>query len=197
MKELLYESIAQDLEEKIRSGVFPESTRLPSERVLADEYQVSRTVIREALKILTEKNMVINHPGRGNFVCHPCENSLENHFQTFMDFKGIPLSDMIDAREELEIVIGRRAIRNVSCRPLKELERLYQNMEEHINENAIYNEYDYQFHLKLADCSQNETLKLLFSSFYAITGKTIFSSVTNRLETRKHAQLEHYHMLCA
>lgn len=197
MKELLYETIAQNLEYKIQTGFFKENARLPSERILAEEYQVSRTVIREALKMLIEKNMVMNRPGKGNYVCHPCEDSLGNHFESFMDFKGIPLTDMIDAREELEIVIGKRAIQNVSCMPLKELERLYQKMEENINDNSVYNEYDYKFHLKLADCSRNETLKVLFSSFYVITGRNIFSAVTNKLETRKHAQQEHYHMLCA
>ncbi len=197
MKTQLYYTIAQDLEEKIRSGIFPENTRLPSERELLSEYHVSRTVIREALKILIEKNLVKNHPGKGNYVCHPCEDSLGNHFESFMDFKGIPLSDLVDAREELEIIIGKRAIQHVSCKTLKELEHLYQKMEENINDNVIYNEYDFKFHLKLADCSQNETLKILFSSFYSITGKNIFSSVTNKLETRKHAQLEHYNMLCA
>lgn len=197
MKELLYETIANDLECKIRSGFFEEDVRLPSERILSEEYQVSRTVIREALKILIEKNMVLNQPGKGNFVCHPCEDSLGNHFESFMNFKGIPFSDMIDAREELEIIIGKRAVQNVSRTPLKELEHLYQKMEEHINDNSIYNEYDYRFHLKLADCSKNETLKVLFLSFYTITGKNTFSSVTDDFETRKHAQQEHYHMLCA
>lgn len=197
MKTLLYDRISQDLEHKIRSGFFPENTKLPSERELANEYHASRTVIREALKLLIEKNLVSNHPGKGNYVCHPCANSLGNHFESFLDVKGIPLSDLIDAREELEIIIGKRALQHVSCKTLKELEHLYQDMEANMNDSVLYNDFDYQFHLKLADCSQNETLKILFSSFYSITGKNIFSSVTNKLETRKHAQLEHYHMLCA
>ncbi len=46
---------------------------LPSERVLATQYGVSRNVIREAIKILTEKKLVTNVIGKGNYVTLPNE----------------------------------------------------------------------------------------------------------------------------
>lgn len=49
---------------------------LPSERVLATQYGVSRNVIREAIKILTEKKLVTNVIGKGNYVTLPNETDL-------------------------------------------------------------------------------------------------------------------------
>lgn len=49
---------------------------LPSERVLATQYVVSRNVIREAIKILTEKKLVTNVIGKGNYVTLPNETDL-------------------------------------------------------------------------------------------------------------------------
>ena len=49
---------------------------LPSERVLATQYGVSHNVIREAIKILTEKNLVTNVIGKGNYVTLPNETDL-------------------------------------------------------------------------------------------------------------------------
>lgn len=49
---------------------------LPSERVLATQYGVSHNVIREAIKILTEKKLVTNVIGKGNYVTLPNETDL-------------------------------------------------------------------------------------------------------------------------
>ena len=49
---------------------------LPSERVLATQYGVNRNVIREAIKILTEKKLVTNVIGKGNYVTLPNETDL-------------------------------------------------------------------------------------------------------------------------
>ena len=49
---------------------------LPSERVLATQYGVSRNAIREAIKILTEKKLVTNVIGKGNYVTLPNETDL-------------------------------------------------------------------------------------------------------------------------
>ena len=56
-KDHLYEIVADKLENDIITGIFTER-RLPSEQMLSVRYGVSRTVIREALKILTERRMV-------------------------------------------------------------------------------------------------------------------------------------------
>ena len=46
----LYQQVADDLERLILDGVYPHDSRMPSEQELADQYGVSRNVIREALK---------------------------------------------------------------------------------------------------------------------------------------------------
>ncbi|MBE6405600.1 MAG: GntR family transcriptional regulator [Lentisphaerae bacterium] len=57
--------IINDLRKKIRSGGFDQVTFLPSERKLAEEYQVGRGIIRGALKVLSEEGVLYNVPRRG------------------------------------------------------------------------------------------------------------------------------------
>jgi len=56
--------IAEDLERTISQGRFPKDGSLPSEKLLARHYGVSRTTVREALKQLAARGLVVQHPGR-------------------------------------------------------------------------------------------------------------------------------------
>src|SRR5215210_6463700 len=64
----LPEKIAQDLMQRILSNEFDTSSMLPSERVLQDAYGVSRTVVREALKLLAARGLVTTGTGQGAVV---------------------------------------------------------------------------------------------------------------------------------
>ena len=59
------ENIIHLLRQKIRSGGFENTTFLPSERKLAEEYQVGRGIIRGALKVLRKEGIIYNIPRRG------------------------------------------------------------------------------------------------------------------------------------
>jgi DNA-binding FadR family transcriptional regulator len=56
--------VEQDLERTIAQGQLPEDGFLPSENCLAKYYGVSRTTVREALRRLAARNLVVQHPGR-------------------------------------------------------------------------------------------------------------------------------------
>src|SRR5688500_12334700 len=64
----LPDKIAQDLMQRILTHEFDTSSMLPSERVLQDTYGVSRTVVREALKLLAARGLVTTGTGQGAVV---------------------------------------------------------------------------------------------------------------------------------
>jgi hypothetical protein len=64
----LFEQVAQQIEASIVEGVFGAGDRLPSERQLAQRCGVSRNVVREAVKRLSQKGLVETRSGRGTFV---------------------------------------------------------------------------------------------------------------------------------
>ena len=67
----LYEQIAGRLEEWILAHNFKEQEKLPSEQALAEEFNVSRNVVREALKLLKERGLVDSRNGTGSYVTKP------------------------------------------------------------------------------------------------------------------------------
>src|SRR5579863_10421019 len=64
----LYEQIVGQIEVSIREGKLKPGDQLPAERELAQQFGVSRTAVREAVKTLCEKGLVEAYSGRGTFV---------------------------------------------------------------------------------------------------------------------------------
>ncbi|HET7089537.1 MAG TPA: GntR family transcriptional regulator, partial [Anaerolineae bacterium] len=64
----LYERIAQQVEQRLLTGDLKIGDRLPPERELAEQFGVSRTAVREAVKALRQRGLVEVQPGRGTFL---------------------------------------------------------------------------------------------------------------------------------
>lgn len=61
-----YVQVADDIARRIDVGEI--RIKLPSERALADEYQVAYTTVRHAMQILRERGLIVTVHGRGTFV---------------------------------------------------------------------------------------------------------------------------------
>ena len=72
----LYEQIVQQIEESIAKGALKPGDQFPAERELAQQFGVSRTAVREAVKALREKGLVEAYPGRGTFITSGTSNSI-------------------------------------------------------------------------------------------------------------------------
>jgi DNA-binding GntR family transcriptional regulator len=68
---LLWQQVYEDLLSDIRSGALAVDERLPSEFEMADQYGVSRDVIRRAKEELAGEGWLIVLQGRGTYVAHP------------------------------------------------------------------------------------------------------------------------------
>lgn len=71
MRAPLYSLIADRAESRIRSGAWAPGTRLPPERELCRELDVSRATLRQALDELEDRGLITRHQGRGTFVTRP------------------------------------------------------------------------------------------------------------------------------
>lgn len=71
---LLWQQVHDDVLADIRSGDLALDDRLPSELDMADQYGVSRDVIRRAKEELVSEGWLIVLHGRGTFVAHPAES---------------------------------------------------------------------------------------------------------------------------
>ena len=68
MPDPMYRQIAEDLRQKIESGELGHGTQLPTELELRDQYDASRNTVRDAVKWLITRGLVVTRPGQGTFV---------------------------------------------------------------------------------------------------------------------------------
>ncbi|WP_091482048.1 GntR family transcriptional regulator [Gracilibacillus orientalis] len=73
----LYEVLYQNLKKDITTGVYKEGDRVPSEKELSKQYDVSRITTKKALELLAGEDLIIRHPGRGSFVKLSSDNEMK------------------------------------------------------------------------------------------------------------------------
>lgn len=98
----MYEQVKEMLLEKIKSGEIPSGSKLPSERELSQQYNISRMTARSALTALVNEGWAFRQQGKGTFVANP---KIERDLMKLMGFsqmlkeKGlVPTNTVINSR---------------------------------------------------------------------------------------------------
>ncbi len=105
----LYEQIVQQVEESIHKGALKPGDQLPPERELAEQFGVSRTAVREAVKTLREKGLVEAYPGRGTFITDGSSNTMKQSLHRMMRSGNEGFAFLAEVREILEPEIAALA----------------------------------------------------------------------------------------
>ena len=74
----MYKKIYDDLLEAIEKGIYSPGSKLPSEKELMEQYNVSRITSKKALEMLADQNIIVRMPGKGSFVLEENEQDREN-----------------------------------------------------------------------------------------------------------------------
>ncbi len=99
-----YEEIAEDLQKKIKDGVYKTSEKLPKEYELCDQYETSRTTIREAMQLLENRGLIFKRRGSGSYVKSISEEEeVRKGFLQSSQFSGFT-KDMGEKRVSSEVI---------------------------------------------------------------------------------------------
>ena len=135
----VYEQVIEQIQDNIMDGTFKKGDKLPSERDLSETMGVSRTSIREALRVLETMGVVESRQGEGNFICSNIEKSLLQPLSMMFKLNEGSWSDIFELRNVLEIECARlSALRatELDCREL--LDIVQSNLFEKFIEDARY-----------------------------------------------------------
>src|ERR1700751_6075909 len=106
----LYEQIVEQIEQSVQKGDLKPGDQLPAERELAEQFGVSRTAVREAVKALREKGLVEAYPGRGTFITNGTPPSIRKSLGGMMGAdKQDGTVQLVEVREILEPEIASLA----------------------------------------------------------------------------------------
>ena len=128
-KTLLYQEVIQELYRIIDCENLKPGDKLPAERELIEELNVSRNVLREAFHVLEDRGILISRQGKGRFLRQqpPGYDNLKYESLT----KNLERTSMIEAYEVRQVVEVKGVeliIRNASEEDLDELEKAYDEL---------------------------------------------------------------------
>jgi GntR family transcriptional repressor for pyruvate dehydrogenase complex len=155
----LYEQIANALEKAIiRSSSKIE--KLPSEQELSKRFSVSRTVIREAMKVLKERGLIVSRNGEGSYLSKPNHDTISNAINRMIQIDNISDDDLYNMRIILESAGAKLAAQFAKPEDIEHLEFTIQQMSETPLPTDKRLLFDSDFHITIAKASNNQLLRM-------------------------------------
>jgi len=191
--------LAEKLRELILSRALAEGTPLPTERELVAQSGLSRTSVREALRVLETEGLVATKAGRngGSQVRRPGRESISRSFALFVRSHGVRFEALLEAREAIEPSAARLAAIHRTDEDLAEMTRIHRQLagvsddvDEHVRLNL-------QWHRAVMRASRNELLIAFFDAIAQSVHAATESRSLNSADLRREVVRVHERVLAA
>ena len=172
------DDLAALLVRRITSGELAPGTLLPSERTLAEEHGLSRSMVREALAVLGERRLIDIVPGRGSFVRETTvDDAIERMIEIF-DHRGVTLRALIEARSMIETTATGLASQRATGNDLERITISFLRCE---SATSVLDriQWDLAFHQAIVRAAQNALVETMFSAIQPYIVELLFRSLTD------------------
>ena len=161
--ERLSDKVANALTESIVSGRIVIGERLPSERELCERFAVSRPVVREAVRSLIAKGLLVDHPRRGHVVSSFGRDAVTESLTFYLRGQRLDYGKLMEVRTLIEVenagIAAERASANQIAALVEASSRLKPTPD--VEKAALA---DVAFHRAIATATGNEFLEVLLDS---------------------------------
>jgi DNA-binding FadR family transcriptional regulator len=154
---------AREMIERIVSGRYPEGSLIPTENQLGQEFDVSRTVVREGTKVLGDKGLLHGRRGLGTRVLD------RSHWRSFdpdvlsarLEFgdRDVVLREVLVLRRSIEPELAARAAELATDEDLEDFRQLMSRVAAAQDDVKRYMELDAKFHARIAELGRNSLLR--------------------------------------
>lgn len=168
--------------QSIIAGDFRPGARLPTEPQLQEQWGVSRSVVREAMKVLESQGLVRIEQGRGTFVSDSAHNEPLRQQLEWALLRAVPVGEeagatpppldqwdaLLDVRLVFEVGAAERAARWASDADLAAMQEAIAKMRGCPNDAAACSEVDFDFHRAIAKATRNPLWPTLLGSLHEL-----------------------------
>jgi GntR family transcriptional repressor for pyruvate dehydrogenase complex len=157
-RQSLSDRLARRIRELIQQREYKAGDRLPAIMEMARSFGVGHPTVREALKKLEAVGVVEIRHGSGVYV----SRSEDVLLLATPDYAPVVtqklLADLIRSRMPLEMQSVAEAVPHLTARHLKEMRRLLNEADKHLDDDGVLNRVNMQFHRQIAVASENTVL---------------------------------------
>jgi GntR family transcriptional repressor for pyruvate dehydrogenase complex len=164
-KSRLVDRVVSEIQKQIIDGKLTPGMMLPPERELTEQLGVSRTALREAIRMLVSKGLLETRPGIGTIVKKIGGDQIAEPLSMILEQTGgINLDHISQVRYILEVEIAGVAAREATADDLERIEAILQSLSLEKDDHEKFNRLDAEFHSALAKASHNPLLAVLLDS---------------------------------
>ncbi|MFW6026288.1 MAG: FadR/GntR family transcriptional regulator [Candidatus Woesearchaeota archaeon] len=167
-REKLSEEVVKQIKILISEKKLNPGDRLPSERKLADYFEVGRPTIREALQKLKNIGLVETKVGDGTYIKNiDAESYIDSVIESIelLTITNIAsFEELWEVRNILEVSIAELAAENASNEEIEKMESVIFHAENILNKKEEYSEDALEFHSLLSKSTHNKIIIFIFDS---------------------------------
>lgn len=194
----VYHRVVDEIKTRIFEGRLKPGDRLPAERELAEMLGVSRTSVREALKMLAAEGLVKIKHGQGAFIAEQDPDVYLQQFAKRIFVNPKTIKDLFEIRKTLEPAAAAWAAERGTERELEELAGLIRQTQENLQNMPsgrlpLLARHDSQFHYNLAKATGNTVLVRIVESLMDLLADV--RSRTLSIPGRGEASLEEHSVI--
>jgi GntR family transcriptional repressor for pyruvate dehydrogenase complex len=177
--EPLFQRVADQVQRYIAANGLNPGDRLPGERELCELLGVSRASVREALRSLQARGVVLVRHGKGVFVAAPDEG--ERAMDRFARLREVGLEELFAMREVLEVAAAGWTATAATDEQLQELMRTFEALAEGVHDQhpaAKLRVLDARLHLQIAEFANNRFLAMTQTVLQDMLGRSMETTLT-------------------
>ena len=164
------ELVSRELTNYILSENLEAGAKLPPEKEMAESFGIARGTLREALRLLETRGIIMlrTGPGGGPVVTRPRSEQLREAWTLLLQFERASLSEVLSARGAIEPVIAREAAGRVTKAQLDELDVTIDKIRTNADNQTVFVEQNNRFHTLIAESSDSIVLRVFCETLQSI-----------------------------
>jgi DNA-binding FadR family transcriptional regulator len=157
----LYEEVINRLLEAINSGHIKPGEQFPTDREIAEQWKISRNVLREAFHILSERGIITSVQGKGRFLKRVPDKEMRNESITKV-LERSSLLEIFEVRKVIELYALELASEKASAQDIETLRVYYQKLSKRFKKTGKTTG-EFELHMGYARLSGNYFLEQMLS----------------------------------
>lgn len=170
-KEKIFEDIVKQIQELIKSGDLKAGDRLPAERDMARIFRVSRSSVREALRVLESAGLIRSRIGDGTYVEAPFLQNLNGSLAALRPTRRETLMEIASVRGLLEPQLALLAAERATEEDRARLRALFERQEQKIADRRQFASLDNSFHLCIAEAARSPVFLQFYTSLLGLVAQ--------------------------
>jgi GntR family transcriptional regulator, transcriptional repressor for pyruvate dehydrogenase complex len=179
----------------ISEGTLAPGARLPAEREMASSLNVSRSSLRQVLKMLEIMGVVSQRVGDGTYLNRPAPSILAEPLELLILMDGISFDELMEARLIVEPELAARAALRATPEDLATLRDALTGMQESGDDHGQLIREDLRFHRTIFEMAENRVCSIMFSMVHESLHKLM--DITSKMVDIKHTLKLHQRILTA